>query len=215
MATIAATQPALRPRSQKKIIGFAVLAAVTVFVTFMKNRGVTDPSTEMAKHYAPGMAFLVPHAIFATVAYIMGAFQFSNRLRAKYPEWHRRMGYVYVACVFIGAPLAIPLAMKIGTPVLVAATYMQTFGWMFCTAVALYCIRNGNIKEHKRWMIRGYPFAVVFTVARVIIPIPPIFAMGTIGIEIVVWLSIAMAAFLPSIFLEWSSITATRKIAKA
>ena len=32
-------------------------------------------------------------------------------------------------------------------------------------------------------MMRGYPFAMIFTVARLIIPIPPIFKLGLTGIE--------------------------------
>jgi uncharacterized membrane protein len=137
---------------------------------------------------------------------VMGAFQFSNRLRARHLKLHRVMGYIYIVCVAIGAPMAIPLAAKITTPSLVAASVVQTFGWMFCTAVALYCIRTGNIKQHRRWMFRGYPFAMVFTVTRVVIPIPPILHAGWLGIEIVVWTTVALAALLPTFFLEWRDI---------
>lgn len=101
----------------------------------------------------------------------MGAFQFSNRLRARYLRLHRALGYAYVTCVMVGASVAIPLAAKISTPSLVAASAVQAFGWMSCTGIALYCIRTGNIQQHRRWMMRGYPFAMVFTVARVFIPI--------------------------------------------
>jgi hypothetical protein len=62
-------------------------------------------------------------------------------------------------------------------------------------------------------MIRSYPFAMAFTVARLIIPIPPIFRMGVTGIEMVVWSTVAAAAFLPSILLEWPEIRAKRKVA--
>jgi hypothetical protein len=41
-----------------------------------------------------------------------------------------------------------------------------------------------------------------------IIPIPPIFRLGVVGIETVVWTTIAMAAILPNIVLEWQAITA-------
>jgi len=90
---------------------------------------------------------------------------------------------------------------------LVAASGVQALGWMLCTAIALYCVRTGNIAQHRRWMMRGYQFAMIFTVARVIIPIPPILALGLPGIEMVVWSTIAMAAFLPSLFLDWQAIT--------
>ena len=195
-----------RPRSQAKLVGFIVFALVTAFVTYGKNRGVFDPSTPVAQHFAPAKMFLAVHAFFAALAMTLGAFQFSNRLRARYLKLHRTMGYVYVVSVFIGAPMAIPLAAKVDTPSLVAASVVQAFGWMLCTGIALYCVRSGNIAQHRRWMIRGYPFAMVFTVARILIPIPPILRSGFTGVEIVVWSSIAAAAFLPSVLLEWRSI---------
>ena len=197
-----------RPRSQKKLWGFVAFFIATAFVTFMKNREIFNPASDIARHFAPATMFLIPHALFASIALVMGAFQFSNRLRAKYLTVHRVMGYTYVVCAFIGAPIAIPLAKRLGTPSLVAASAVQTFGWLACTAIALYCVRNGNIQQHRRWMIRGYPFAMVFTVARLIIPIPPVLQSGITGIEIVVWTTIVAAAILPTIFLEWPSTKA-------
>ena len=64
-------------------------------------------------------------------------------------------------------------------------------------------------------MTRGYPFAMVFTVARLIIPIPPILRSGRIGVEIVVWSTIAAAAFIPSIVLEWKNIVPAKRKAVA
>src|SRR5437868_4576060 len=89
---------------------------------------------------------------------------------------------------------------------LTAASAVQSFGWMVTTGIALYCIKSGNIEQHRRWMMRGYPFAMIFTVARLIIPIPPIFKLGLTGIEMVVWTTIAMAAFLPSLVLDWPAV---------
>jgi len=50
-------------------------------------------------------------------------------------------------------------------------------------------------------------------VARLIIPIPPIFKLGEPGIESVVWTTIALAAFLPNIWIEWPQLRAKRKAA--
>lgn len=205
MSSVAA-KAVVRPRSQAKLAFFVLFFAVTVFVTYMKNAQVFDPESPTAQHFAPGMIFMLTHGMFAGTAMVMGAFQFSNRLRARYLKLHRAMGYVYVACVMLGAPLAIPLAMRVATPSLVAASCVQAFGWMACTAIALYCVRKGNIQQHRRWMMRGYPFAMIFTLARLIIPIPAVMRAGVVGIEIVVWVTVALAAFLPSIVLDWRSI---------
>ena len=202
-----------QPRSQKKVCLFVLFFAVTAFVTYMKNARVFDPTSEIARHFRPGLLFLIPHAFFSSIALVMGAFQFSTRLRARYLNLHRRLGYVYIACVLVGAPLAIPLATRVGTPSLVAASAAQTTGWIVCTLIALYCIREGNVQQHRRWMLRGYPFAVIFTLARVIIPLPPILQLGNAGVELVVWPLIALAAFLPSIVLEWPAITRRSPVA--
>lgn len=206
-----ATARAAAPRSQGKLVFFLIFFAVTIFVTFMKNREILNPASQIAQHFAPAKVFLALHAFFAALAMVLGAFQFSNRLRARFLPVHRVLGYIYVVSVFIAGPAAIPVAARVDTPSLVAASVVQSIGWIVTTAIALYCIRKGNVTQHRRWMIRGYPFAMVFTVARIIIPIPPVLRSGFTGIEIVVWSAIALAAFLPSIFLEWGSITAQAK----
>jgi len=179
---------------------------LTVFVTYMKNRGFFDPSSETARHYEPALGYLYVHGFFGMLAMLLGAFQLSNRLRARYLKIHRIVGYVYVVGVFVAAPFAIPVAMKIDSLSLVAASGVQAFGWMASTAIAFYCVRNGNIVQHRRWMIQSYFFAMVFTVARLLIPIPAITRLGITGIEIVVWSTIALAAFLPTILLDWRTI---------
>jgi uncharacterized membrane protein len=206
MATVSGSVP--RSRSQAKLVFFVVFGLLTVFVTCMKNAHVFDPGSDIAQHFAPVKWYLVPHAIFGALAMLLGAFQFSNRLRARYLKVHRTLGYVYVVSVFISGPLGIPVAKRIDSLSLAAASGVQAFGWMETTAIALYCVRHGNITQHRRWMIRSYPFAMVFTVARIIIPIPAVQRLGFPGIEMVVWSTIALAAFLPSIFLDWRAIVA-------
>jgi uncharacterized membrane protein len=206
MSTVSGPVP--RSRSQAKLAFFVLFGLVTVFVTYMKNARILDPSSEIAQHFAPVKWYLIVHAFFGALAMLLGVFQFSNRLRARYLTIHRTLGYVYVVSVFISGPLGIPVAKRIDSLSLAAASGVQAFGWMVTTAIALYCIRHGNIAQHRRWMMRSYPFAMVFTVARLIIPIPPIRKMGFTGIEMVVWTTIAMAALLPSIFLDWRAIVA-------
>jgi len=209
-----AVAPAVRSRSQAKLVFFIVFGLLTIFVTYMKNARIFDPSSDIAQHFAPVKWYLVAHAFFGATAMVLGAFQFSNRLRARYLKVHRTLGYVYVVSVFLSAPFAFPVASRIDSLSLVAASGVQSFGWMVTTAIALYCVRHGNIAQHRRWMIRSYPFAMVFTVARLIIPIPAILRLGFPGIEMVVWTTIALAAFLPNVLLDWSMITA-RPAAKA
>ena len=199
--------PAVRPRSQAKLVFFLFFFATTIFVMYLKDGRILDPNSPIAQHFAPAKWYLGVHAFFGILAMAIAAFQFSNRLRARYLRVHRMLGYVYVTSVFISAPFATAVAMKLAASLsLVAANILQSFGWMVTTSIGLYCIRSGNIVQHRRWMIRSYPFAMVFTVVRAIQPLPPVARLGHAGREMVVWSVIALAGFVPNIFLEWRTI---------
>jgi uncharacterized membrane protein len=202
-----ATAPAVSSRSQAKLLFFLVFFALTVFVAYEKNARILDPMSPIARHFAPAKGYLAVHAFFGIVAMALAAFQFSNRQRARYLRMHRLLGYVYVTSVFISAPFAVVVAINIPKSFsLVTANCVQSFGWVVTTSMALYCVRSGNVALHRRWMIRSYPFAMVFTFARTVPVFVPVARLGPTGGEAVVWLAIALAAFLPSVFLDWPAI---------
>ena len=111
MAT--ATAPVVTSRSNGKIVFFAVFFALTAIAVYDKDARVFDPSSPIAQHFAPVKWYVLVHGFFAAIAMAVAAFQFSNRLRARYVHVHRALGYTYVTSVCIGAPLAIVVAMKL------------------------------------------------------------------------------------------------------
>ena len=123
MAT--AVAPARRTRSQTKLVLFVIFGLLTAFVIYMKNARIFDPTSPIARHFAPAMFYLIPHAFFGVLALTLGAFQFSNRLRARYLKVHRILGYIYVVSVFVAAPFAIPVAMRTASFSLTAASVAQ------------------------------------------------------------------------------------------
>jgi uncharacterized membrane protein len=198
------TAPAVTSRSQAKLLFFLGFFALTIFAAYEKNARILDPNSPIARHFAPAKWYLGVHAFFGILAMAVAAFQFSNRLRARYLRVHRLLGYVYVMSVFISAPFAVLVAIKIPKSFsLVTANCMQSFGWVVTTAIALYCVRGGNIALHRRWMIRSYPFAMVFTAARTLHLILPAARLGPTGGEATLWFCFALAAFLPSVYLDW------------
>jgi len=203
----ATTAPAVPSRSPAKLLFFLVFFALTIFAAYEKNARILDPMSPIAQHYAPAKWYLPVHAVFGILAMGLAAFQFSNRLRARYLRIHRLLGYAYVTSVFISAPVAVLVALKIPKPFsVVTANCMQSLGWVVTTAIALYCVRSGNIAQHRRWMIRSYPFAMVFTVGRAVaVFVPAVSLIPTAG-DAVFWLAIVLAAFLPSIFLDWPAM---------
>jgi uncharacterized membrane protein len=102
---------------------------MTIFAAYEKNARILDSTSPIAQHFAPAKWYLAVHALFGAIAMAVAAFQFSNRLRARYLRMHRVLGYVYVTSVFISAPFAVLVAIKIPTSFsLVAANCMQSFG---------------------------------------------------------------------------------------
>jgi uncharacterized membrane protein len=193
-------------RSQAKVAFFLVFFAAAIFAAYEKNSRVFDPTSPIARHYAPANWFLPIHALFGTLAMSVAAFQFSNRLRARYLRLHRVLGYVYVTSVFIAAPFAVLVSLKISRSfTTVAANSMQSFAWVITTGIALYCIRKRNVIQHRRWMIRSYPFAMVFTVDRIVHYFVP-FTRGGPGGDALLWSSVLLAAILPNVFIEWPAI---------
>jgi len=150
---------------------------------------------------------VIVHGFFGAVAMAVAAFQFSNRLRARYLRIHRVLGYTYVTSVFVACPFAVLISAKLAlSPSQFAANCMNSFGWFLTTLIALYCIRTGNIVQHRRWMIRSYPWVMTFTVNRALNIVLPSTHVGHPGFEAKLWLTSALAAFLPNILLEWRAI---------
>jgi uncharacterized membrane protein YozB (DUF420 family) len=94
------------------------------------------------------------------------------------------------------------------------ASVIQAVGWLVTTATGLYCIRTGRIQQHREWMMRSYPFAMVFIVVRAINSIPAIERMGVPALASVVWSVIATACFLPSFVIAWQTLAASRRVEK-
>jgi hypothetical protein len=120
------------------------------------------------------------------------------------------MGRLYVAGAFISAPLAVPVAVILGPPSLVMAATIQSAGWLLTTAIALYAVRRGDIRQHQEWMIRSYPFAMVFVLARAVLAVPAVSKMGEVAFVSVVWSLIALACFVPSLVISWRAIFGRR-----
>jgi uncharacterized membrane protein len=205
MAT--ATAPAVTSRSHATLVFFVVFFALTFLAVYDKDARVFDPTSPIARHFGPVKWYVIVHGFFAAIAMVVAAFQFSNRLRARYLQIYRVLGYTYVTSVFVACPLAVLISAKLALSVSqFVANCMNSFGWFVTTSIALYCIRTGNIVQHRRWMIRSYPWAMTFTANRVLNLLLPSTHVGLPGFEAKLWLTSALAAFLPNIFLEWRAI---------
>ena len=199
---------------QAKHVLWVVFGLMALFVLFTRERTLLDPASFLRQRYAPLHWLMFAHGIPGALALVLGVFQFSSRLRQRHLQVHRVLGRIYVASAVISAPVALVVATKLPIPSLFMAALIQSAGWIISIATALYCVRTGKIQQHKEWMMRGYPFAMVFVVVRVILAIPAIERMGVFGVITVVWSVIAAACFLPSFVIAWQALAASNKTVK-
>lgn len=199
---------------QPKHLLFAVFFLLTIVVWMTRDRLLLDPNSPLRQRYSAVPVLMLLHGIPGAIALLLGVFQFSSRLRQLHLPIHRLMGRIYVGCVLISAPVAVLVSLKLPMPTLTMASIIQGSGWILTTLTALYCVRTGRIQQHREWMIRSYPFAMVFVVVRAILAIPAVAQAGVMAVAEVVWSVIALACCLPSFLIAWQHLATSRQVPK-
>ncbi|HLV95568.1 MAG TPA: DUF2306 domain-containing protein [Candidatus Acidoferrales bacterium] len=214
-AVAGASRSSVRRSVQPRHVILGLLGLMMIVVWFNRDHLLLDAGSPLRQRYAPIWWLMLLHGVPGATALLLGVFQFSSRLRQRHLQWHRVMGRIYVGSAFIAAPAAVIVAIKLPIPTLLLASIIQAGGWIVTTATALYCVRTGQIQQHREWMIRSYPFAMVFVAVRAIQAIPAVARSGPMAFITVVWSVIAVAAFLPSFLIEWQKLAAGRRVARA
>ena len=203
-----------------KHVFWAAFGVMTLYVIYVYETPFLDSRSPVWAHVEPVKWLLLPHAAAGALALLLAPFQFSARLRARNVRLHRTLGRLYAVGVAVSAPAAIPIAIILGPPTLVMAATIQSAGWLLTTALGIYAITRGDVRQHREWMMRSYPFAMVFVFARALLAIPAIRAQGEVGFVSVVWSCEAAACFLPTLLLSLPALvrlrakTATRPVAR-
>jgi uncharacterized membrane protein len=214
LATVVSAPVSRRSFFQIKHVMWGLFGLMTAYVLVTRDRMLLDSHSFLRQRYAAIPWLMLAHGVPGALALFLGVFQFSSRLRQRYLRLHRILGRIYVGSVAISAPVAIAVAISLPVMTLAMASAIQAVGWLVTTATGLYCVRTGRIQQHREWMMRSYPFAMVFVVVRVILAIPAIARTGQIGIATVVWSVIATACFLPSFVIAWQALAASRRSGK-
>ena len=198
-----------------KQIPFALLAAMAIWVIWRRDLQLLDANSPLRHHYLGIGPIMIVHGVFGALALLIAPFQFSSRIRKRNIKVHRFMGRLYLVGVAVAAPIAIPAAIYLGPPELVMASVVQATAWILTTGVAYYCIRTGRVQQHREWMMRSYPFAVVFLAARTFLVVPSIAKMGLVAVDSVVWSAIMIAGFLPSFLIALNNALKAKPVRAA
>lgn len=194
-----------------KHVFFAALALMTVFVLWNNERFFLNREAPEWQHYNPIRWQLLPHGVGGLIALVLGATQFSTRLRRRHLHIHRASGKLYIVGVFILGPVAIWMACISSPWFLVPFTILQSLILMFFTAVAYFCVRRGDIRSHREWMMRSYSIVLIFLEGRVLMAIPALARHGMDAIVLVNWGCLAVTLVVVECLIRWHEIVPSSK----
>ena len=206
MAETLATQATGSKVALAKYALFASFGLMTLFVLWNNERFFLDPQDPAWDHYGPVRWHLIPHGLGGTLALALGALQFSTRLRRHYPHLHRLSGKLYIAGALVAAPVAIWIAFISNPWFLIPFTVIQAGTWLLFTLVAYSCIRRGDIRSHRQWMMRSYAVVLVFLEGRVLMAIPALGQQGMDAVVLVNWACFAVSLVVVECIIHWRQI---------
>lgn len=206
--------PAWRAWLRPKYLLFGVIGLMFLYVLTHSERFLIDPSDSEWAHIASFKWWLLLHGTACGSALLLGPLQFSDRLRARFTKLHRVMGRIYVAAVFIGAPMGTyiqHLDEKLGdSRTFTIETVLQAGLWMATTAIALYFIRQGKVQQHRQWMTRSFGTGpLIFMEARVIFHLFNV--QDPAMIEHIVWICTASSIFVADLVLQAEEMLRSRR----
>ena len=165
------------------------------------------PKDPLWQHYEPFKWWLLPHGIAGACALLLGPMQFSDRLRNRFRQLHRLVGRIYVASVFVAAPLGFYIQYfeeRTGDPRSFSiAAAADAALWTITTGIAMVLILKGKVQEHRQWMTRSFAVALVFLEGRVIGGVTGWENLGTQANETIVWACLAFSILSADLALQW------------
>ncbi len=116
---------------------------------------------------------LLVHVICGSIALFAGPVQFIAVIRNRYLRVHRAIGAMYVGSVMIGSLSGYYLAFNsVVGPLLGYSLVVLSTAWLATTLVALACILQYRIAEHRLWMTRSYIVTFAFVGFRFLFETP-------------------------------------------
>jgi hypothetical protein len=202
-----------------KQVVFTVITLATIYVLWHNERFVVQADHPAWQRYESFKWWLLPHAVFGSIVLLFAPFQFSDRLRQRFPKVHRIMGRLYVLGVYVlaptgayiqyfqergGAPRSFTILAIVDAALLIGTTTIAGF-FAFKRKIAL----------HRQWATRSYAVALVFIFARFFLGTTGAEAMGVEIVQAVIWTCLVAAVPLADVSLHWrelrSSLTGSTK----
>ncbi len=111
--------------------------------------------------------FVVMHMTGGTIALITGPTQFWKSFRDKYRSVHRLMGKFYlIGCLLIVGSAIRTVFFSACRPCQLSL-FVTTVLLLITTLTAWFAIKQGNVKQHRQFMVRSYVLILAFILVRI------------------------------------------------
>jgi uncharacterized membrane protein len=154
----------IKARSAKWLVAALLLLSAFPLVAgafrLTQLAGGAEITPANARFFASPLPVVV-HIVSAGVYAILGAFQFANAFRRRWPGWHRAAGRLLVVCgLLVGLSglwmtLFYPLPDSDGE-LLYALRLVFGSAMVVSIVLGFTTIRRGDVIGHRAWMTRGY-----------------------------------------------------------
>jgi uncharacterized membrane protein len=141
------------------------------------------------------------HISLGGFALFIGWSQFVNKWRIYAPQFHRRLGMVYLIAVGFSGLSGLYIAQfATGGIVSILGFSGLALGWLATGTMALYSAKNGRYLEHEQWMIRNYALSFAAVSLRIMLPSTSILQLDYISAyQVIAW-----ACWVPNLIIaEW------------
>lgn len=108
------------------------------------------------------------HIIFGIAALVIGPFALFAKFREKNINRHKKIGRIYMIGIFLAGVSGLYLAFYAtgGWVAQLGFAFLSTL-WLFTAFQALVKVKNKNIQDHQRWMIRNYSLTFAAVTLRI------------------------------------------------
>jgi uncharacterized membrane protein len=162
---------ALVVRPRRLALGIVFLLAIAIALVSYRYLFDLPPIPPNIANNRYRTSWLVVHAGCAATALLVGAVQFSARLRRRRPAIHRWVGRIYVVACLVGGASGLVLAVgSVAGPVATAGFASLAIIWVLTSALGWRCARTGAFAAHRRWMMRSWALTLAAVTLRLYIP---------------------------------------------
>ncbi|MGH1540348.1 MAG: DUF2306 domain-containing protein [Arenicella sp.] len=168
-------------------LGVAVYGVIAY--AFLPLGSLVHP--DMQNNFQAHAVGIYTHVFASALALMIGPFQFSARIRARYQQLHRRLGQLYLG---LGVLLGGIAGLYLSPHAFGGAVSEWGFGtlavvWLYTGIRAYLAVRKGEIDQHRKWMIRNFSLTFAAVTLRLYLPFPMLLGADFVTIyPIIAWL---------------------------